>query len=72
MLLILLSLIAGFLVSAISMAVLVRAGRRAGMLDTAGSSGHEKALRPVPNRNVAWLCNMHPGLMKPMKALNRQ
>lgn len=30
-------------------AILVRAGRRAGALDTAGAAGHAKALRGVPN-----------------------
>lgn len=40
----------GFAISLPSCQMLVRAGRRMGMLDTAGSTGHEKAsLRPVPN-----------------------
>lgn len=47
--LILLALFVGFIVSASLVAALIVTGRKAGMLDTAGSTGHDKALRSIPN-----------------------
>ena len=41
--------ILGFVISTILVAWSIRAGLRAGMLDSPGSSGHVKALRSVPN-----------------------
>ena len=42
-------LLVGFVISCPVTAVLVRAGHRLRALDTAGTPGHEKQLRPVPN-----------------------
>ncbi len=39
----------GFLLAAPVTQLLVVVGRRAGTLDSAGTTGHEKALRPIPN-----------------------
>ena len=39
----------GFLIAAPVTTLLVVLGRRAGALDSAGSSGHAKDLRPIPN-----------------------
>ena len=45
----LLTIVIGFLISAPLVWWLVRLGRRAGMLDTVGSAGHDKQLRRIPN-----------------------
>ena len=44
-----LALFVGFVISLVMVALLVRAGRRAGMLDSSGSEGHHKQLRSIPN-----------------------
>ena len=46
---ILLAILAGFFISAPLVWWLVRWGRRASMLDSAGSGGHQKVLRAIPN-----------------------
>ena len=47
--LLLLAILAGFLISAPLVWWLIRLGRRASMLDSAGSGGHQKQLRSIPN-----------------------
>ncbi|MEE2681674.1 MAG: hypothetical protein VX641_04805 [Planctomycetota bacterium] len=47
--LLLLAILAGFLVSTPLVWWLIRLGRRASMLDSAGSDGHRKQLRAIPN-----------------------
>ena len=47
--LLLLAILAGFLISAPLVWWLIRLGRRASMLDSAGSDGHQKQLRAIPN-----------------------